>query len=136
MNIAKLLTPKCDVVYLNADDTVKTGMKLLRSSGFSSIPVISKDGMYAGSVSEGDFLWFITERNENRSVTELGGRPISEAVNAERNAPISITATSYELLQKALDQNFVPVVDDRGAFVGIVTRKTLINHLLSRMTEG
>ncbi|MBR2521355.1 MAG: CBS domain-containing protein [Oscillospiraceae bacterium] len=136
MNIAKLLTPKCDVVYINAEDTIKAGMQKLRSCGYSSIPVISKDGTYAGSVSEGDFLWYITDSNgKDLSVSALWDRPVSEAVNPGRNTPVSITASAYEVAQKALGQNFIPVIDDRGAFVGIVTRKTLIGYLLSHPAD-
>ena len=33
-----------------------------------------------------------------------------------------------ELLQLAMSQNFVPVVDDRGMFIGIVTRQDIMRY--------
>ncbi len=33
-----------------------------------------------------------------------------------------------ELVGRAVEQNFVPVVDDRGAFVGMVRRKSIIQE--------
>ena len=37
-----------------------------------------------------------------------------------------------ELLLKATDQNFVPVVDDKGAFIGIVTRRAIMRYCLEQ----
>jgi CBS domain-containing protein len=34
-----------------------------------------------------------------------------------------------ELLEQAMQQSFIPVVDDRGAFIGIVTRQTIMRKL-------
>ena len=33
-----------------------------------------------------------------------------------------------ELLNSAMNQNFIPVVDDLGNFIGIVTRKDIIRY--------
>ena len=33
-----------------------------------------------------------------------------------------------DLIDRALNQNFVPVVDDRGFFIGMVTRKDIIKY--------
>lgn len=63
MNIALCLTPKCNVTFLYSDTTLQQGMRKLRSSGFSAVPVITKDGLYAGSVSEGDLLWHLQVLN-------------------------------------------------------------------------
>ena len=37
-----------------------------------------------------------------------------------------------DLVDKALNQNFVPVVDDRGVFIGIVKRKAIIQFCYQR----
>ncbi len=42
---------------------------------------------------------------------------------------MTITATVEDLLERVLNQNFVPVVDDRNLFVGIITRSAVIKHL-------
>ena len=34
-----------------------------------------------------------------------------------------------DLISISLNQNFVPVVDDRGVFVGIVARRQIIRYL-------
>ena len=35
----------------------------------------------------------------------------------------------------ALEQNFVPVVDDRNSFIGIITRKAIMKYCLDKMAE-
>ena len=40
-----------------------------------------------------------------------------------------------ELLERAMEQSFVPVVDDRGAFMGIVTRQTILRRLTEPTAE-
>ncbi len=40
--------------------------------------------------------------------------------------PVHVNADLNDLVECAKTQNFVPVVDDRGIFIGIVTRKDLI----------
>ena len=39
---------------------------------------------------------------------------------------MSIRATFQEVMDLAMEQNFVPVVDDRNALCGIVTRRNLL----------
>ena len=61
MNIAFFLKPKISVAFLYNDYTVRQSLEKMRHYGYSAIPVINRDGKYAGTVSEGDFLWFIKD---------------------------------------------------------------------------
>ena len=49
-----------------------------------------------------------------------------EIAHRKDYVPVSVSTDMNDLLQKALDQNFVPVVDDRNTFIGIVTRKSIL----------
>ena len=40
-----------------------------------------------------------------------------------------------DLVSKSLDQNFVPVVDDRDIFIGIITRKNIIKYYYDKATN-
>ena len=42
------------------------------------------------------------------------------------NVPVSVTTDMAELVNRAVDQNFVPVVDDKGAFIGLITRRAIL----------
>ena len=129
MNIALCLTPKCNVTFLYSDTTLQQGMRKLRSSGFSAVPVITKDGLYAGSVSEGDLLWHLLgDRVTDNLTLDLSGKLVSDVLNTDRNPPVPITARMDDVLERSLKQNFIPAVDDRGVFIGIVTRKNIIDR--------
>lgn len=59
MNILFLLKPKCNVAYLNQSDTIRQGLEKMRHHGYTAIPVIDDNGIYVGTITEGDFLWNI-----------------------------------------------------------------------------
>ena len=40
-----------------------------------------------------------------------------------------------EMMMRAMDQNFIPVVDDRDYFIGIITRRDIMRYINSRLTE-
>ena len=45
-----------------------------------------------------------------------------------RMRPVSVSSTVEDLILLSMDQNFVPVIDDRGIFIGIVTRKDILAY--------
>ena len=129
MNIAYFLTPKGSVAYLYEDCTLRQGLEKLRHHGYSAIPVIRRDGSYVGVVREGDFLWQLmgSSGEEDISLRSLEQLQIRDIVHRDHPA-VSITVSMEELLSSAATQNFVPVVDDRGIFIGIVRRQAIIRY--------
>ncbi|MDY3929644.1 MAG: CBS domain-containing protein [Clostridia bacterium] len=132
MNVAFFLKPKNEVSYLLDDFSVRQGLEKMCFHGYTAIPVLDKDGHYLTTISEGDFLWYII-RGENTEenhveIKTVEGVKIRDIMKSDKNPPVKITATMEELFLKAMDQNFVPVVDDRGFFIGIVTRRDLIKY--------
>lgn len=122
MNIAYFIKPKSSTAYTYDTSTVRQGMERMRHHGFSAIPVLTKDGKYFGTVTEGNVLWFLCgDPAADAEKTKIG-----EIIRPDRTKPLNLFSTLEELLQKAMEMNFVPVVDDRGCFVGIVTRKDVI----------
>ena len=59
MNLMTLLKPKGEIEYLHKEDTLRQGLERMRIYGYTALPVIDEDGCYAGSVNEGDFLWYM-----------------------------------------------------------------------------
>ena len=41
-----------------------------------------------------------------------------------------------ELIERVKEHNFVPVVDDRDCFVGIILRRDILNYLLKFYNEN
>ncbi len=126
-NILFLLTPKAMVAFLYDHCSLRQGLEKMRFHGYTAIPVISKDGTYIGTVSEGDFLWHLVDSGvytmklqEEYSILNI--------IRSSWNPAIKIDTTMDELLLRVMDQNFVPVVDDREKFMGIITRKDVIKY--------
>lgn len=132
MNIAYFLLPKSRTAFLYDDYTVRQGLEKMRYHGYAAIPVISRSGKYVGTVSEGDFLWCLLSeeggRRATRSLKDLEKLRVRDILREETAPPVGITVSMEELLTSAMNQNFVPVVDDLENFIGIITRKDIIRY--------
>ena len=132
MNIAYFLLPKSRIAYLYDDFTFRQGLEKMRNRGYTAIPVITRDGRYAGTVSEGDFLWRLLSQEDARRplpMKELEDLRIRDIRNVDAYPPVRITVTMDALLESAMNQNFIPVIDDLDNFIGIVTRRDIISYL-------
>ena len=134
MNVITLLTPKAQVAYLYDDFTIRQGLEKLRIHGYTAIPVLNREGIYMGSVSEGDFLWSLLDNGDN-SLRAQEKLPLKSILRKDFHPAVSVQVTMEELLDQAMRQSFIPVVDDRGAFVGIVTRQNIIRRLTVPTTD-
>ncbi|GAE24518.1 inosine-5'-monophosphate dehydrogenase [Halalkalibacter wakoensis JCM 9140] len=45
-----------------------------------------------------------------------------------KNKPVRINSKMTDLLTLAISQNFIPVVDDHGIFIGIIRRREIIEY--------
>jgi len=131
MNIAFLLKPKSQVAYLVEGSSFRQGMEKLRRYGYTAIPVISRDGIYLGCISEGDFLWNVMSMG-SLETHDLEQAKIDDIISKDRTPPVHITANAEELFSRALEQNFIPVVDDRGVFMGIITRRAILSYCMEQ----
>ena len=133
MNVAFFLIPKSHVAYLIEGSSFRQGMEKLRRYGYTAIPVVANDGRYMGSISEGDFLWNVMSLG-SIAAEDLEDACIDQIVS-DRTPPVGVNTPVEELMDKLLDQNFVPVVDDRHMFVGIVTRRSVMAYLMDQRSE-
>lgn len=133
MNIAFFLIPKSHVAHLTEGSSFRQGMEKLHRYGYTAIPVVARDGRYMGSISEGDFLWNVMSMG-SVDPYELEEARIDDIVS-DRTPPVRVNTSVEELWERILDQNFVPVVDDRDIFVGIVTRRSVLAYLMNKSAE-
>ena len=127
MNILFYLTPKSDCAYLEESDSLRQALEKLEARRYTTIPLLSNNGSYIGTISEGDLLWSI----KNRFDLDLRKAEHVRITDIERRRdymPISINSKMEDLIDLALKQNFVPVADDNGSFIGIVTRQEIIKY--------
>ena len=126
-NILFFLLPKAMCAYLDEESTIRQAIEKMEAAGYSSIPILNRRGEYRGTLTEGDLLWalkylcFMDMRQ-----AEL--HRISEISRRKDNVPVRVTTSMHDLIDRASTQNFVPVVDDKDAFIGIVTRRSIIQY--------
>ena len=128
MNVAFFLIPKSQVVWLPMHATLGQAIAQLEQSGCTALPLLDDDERYAGTVTEGDILRELMRASEpnqlNSSATE---QVLLRQVQLRTNVrPVGIDAHMEELFGRAIEQNFVPVADSRGVFVGIVRRREIL----------
>ena len=131
MNILFFLTPKENVAHIDDKDTLRQALEKMEHRGYTAIPILTQDGKYIGTVTEGDLLWHLKSQSfpslkdmEDISVIDVERRRDNEAVN--------ISISMEGLVDKISNQNFVPVVDDNNVFIGIITRKDIILYLTNK----
>ena len=128
MNIAKFLTPKASSIYLLDSQTVRQGLEKFKYHGYTAIPVLTESGEFYGCVSEGDFLRHLLQTGTvDLKVHER--YKIREIMRQDFCPPLTIVASLEDVLEQIQKQNFVPIVDDRNCFCGIVTRRDVIKYL-------
>jgi CBS domain-containing protein len=127
MNVAFFLTPKDEVVWVAANATLADALALMEPHRHSAVPLLDEEGRYIGTLTEGDLLWYL--RRAERPWAEVAAAiRVSAIPRWMKNDPIDIGAEMEALLARAVVQSFVPVVDDRSVFVGMVRRKSIIEY--------
>lgn len=127
MNILFFLTPKDKTHFAVEDFTIRQTLEKLENSGYTSIPIVSKDGKYLKTITEGDLLRYI-KNEHNLTLKDAEKKSILE-VNIKKDVkPIYVYEDIEELIDLAMNQNFVPIIDDLNHFIGIVTRKSIISY--------
>ena len=127
MNIMFFLKPKVDLAYIYDDSTLRQALEKMRHYGYAAIPVINRDGGYAGTLREGDLLWTILD-NETYDNHARETFLVKDILKGRQNVPVNVNADIDDLLLMAMSQNFIPVTDDRGLFIGIVTRGDIMQY--------
>lgn len=135
MNILFFLKPKSEIAYLYDHFTLRQALEKMKHYGYTAIPVIDKEGRYVGTLSEGDLLWALVERDtaENPSREHV---QVKDIAKGRQIVPVNVNAEIEDLLLAAMNQNFVPVTDDRGLFIGIVTRKDILQHFYDKTHDA
>ncbi len=126
-SILFFLTPKAMCVYLYDDYTIRQALEKMETAGYTALPILSRNGEYRGTLTEGDLLWALKNMC-HMDMRQAEARRIMEISRRKDNIPVRITASMQDLIERASHQNSVPVVDDYGAFIGLVTRKSIIKY--------
>lgn len=127
MNLLFFLTPKAEVAYLEDDDTLRQALEKMEYHRYSSIPILNKAGEYVGTMTEGDLLWAI-KREGNLSVQAAENIPLMQIPRKKDYKCVHVETGMDDLVSAAMTQNFVPVIDGKNSFIGLVKRNSIIRY--------
>ena len=131
MNILFYLVPKSEVMYLYDDSSLRQAMEKMEYHKYSAVPIINRAGNYVGTLTEGDILWELKDRKLS-NLYEAEEIMLRHTNRKRDNEPVNVNCNIEDLVMTSMNQNFVPVIDDNGIFIGIVTRKSIIEYCYKR----
>ncbi|MFC0211594.1 CBS domain-containing protein [Paenibacillus chartarius] len=134
MQISDFLLPKDKVAYIASAATMLEAMEVLENCHYTAIPVIDEEGKYVGTLSEGDLFWKL-KQTPGLTFDNLNQVKVHEINRRIHNESVSIQAHLGDMLHLAADQNFVPVIDDNGTFIGIIRRRDIIEYYTTNITD-
>ena len=131
-NILFFLLPKAMCSYLYDDYTVRQALEKMEAAHLAALPILNRRGEYRGTLTEGDVLWAMKNMCY-MDMRQAEARRIMEIPRRRDNVPVRVTTSMQDLIERASTQNFVPVVDDKDAFIGIVTRRSIIKYCQEKL---
>ena len=135
MNILFFLTPKSSCAHLYNDESLREALERMELAGYTALPILDKKtGGYLGTLTEGDLLWAL-KKLCGMDFKAAEQHNIMEIERRRDNLPVTVSTDILDLMAKATEQNFVPVVDDRGIFIGLVTRKAIMQHYIATLVQ-
>ena len=134
MNILFFLRPKDEVAYIYDYHTLRQAMEIMEYHKYSSVPIINKDGKFVGTITEGDLLWGLKKQNV-LNLKDAESIAITKISRRQDYRPVKADSDMEDLVCRAMEQNFVPVVDDSDNFIGIITRKDIISYCYNKIKD-
>ncbi|MCB5907520.1 CBS domain-containing protein [Streptomyces pinistramenti] len=122
-SVADLMTP--DAVVVQRGTTFKEIMRLLDEYGISAVPVLDDDGRTVGVVSEADLLRRQTTKEGSSTAAAIMSSPA--VVARPEWSAVRAARTMEEKRIKRL-----PVIDDSGRLIGVISRRDLLQLFLRR----
>ncbi len=128
MNVFEIITPKELTFYLYVDTNIKEALDIFEVHKYSVLPIIDSEGSYITTISEGDILRYI------KNICEFDYYKAKETkvIDIERYRPyesLSQLGSFDDILNLIQSQNFIPIVDDRKKYIGIIRRKEILQYL-------
>lgn len=138
-----------EVITVREDDTVEKSANLLSTHDLSGLPVVDSEGYVIGIISEGDLIKHNTEVQVPAFLEILGGiiyldNPnkylddvkksmgnlvknvmTKDIISVSPNEEVEVAAAI--LVREKIKR--LPVLDEEGKLIGIVSRRDIMNHL-------
>jgi len=130
MNILRFLVPKSSVEYIFTDATVRQSLEKMRYHHYAAIPVLDNDGIYVGTLRHDDIYKYFQDNGRfDYKAAEKDG--VMKILDVDYSRPLLHSAPMEDMIEYVKEHNFVPVVDDRGCFIGIILRRDVLAFLFN-----
>lgn len=131
-SIISLLTPKKITFFLLNTSTIRQALEKFDAHKFSVVPLVDEEGHYVGTLSEGDILRYI--KNQTRfNLKQAENVLVKDIEHYRPYQSVKVDALISEVFALSLEQNFIPVVDDKDVYIGIIKRKEVIKYLSDKI---
>lgn len=128
MNILRFLIPKSSVEYIFSNDTVRQALEKMRYHRYVAIPVLDEDGKYVGTLRNDDIYKYFQD-NGSFDYRAAERDCLMKILDSGYSRPLYHSASMEDMIEYVKEHNFVPVVDDRGCFIGIILRRDVLTFL-------
>lgn len=153
MEVRNIMTE--EVITVSTGDSVETCAKLLQENNISGLPVLDEAGKVAGIVTEGDLIRRASRVKAPGYLEILGGLiylgspkkfvdELQRAMSLEAGQLMStnvIAVNPEETIEKAatlmIEKGIsrLPVLDEQGKLVGIISRRDIMRSLYSKSEQ-
>ena len=99
-----------------------------------TIPMLNRQGEYVGTITEGDLLWGM-KKYTNLNLKEAEHIFIHDFERKADYIAVAADSDMKDLISRAMNQNFVPVIDDQKKFTCIITRRSIIEYCYDKLNE-
>lgn len=130
--VSRIMTK--ELITLGVNDSLEDVKKLFDTHSFHHIPVVDKDGKLLGIVSKQDFLYFLhgfSDKSGDETGHALLNKTKVEKIMTTGLAKLEPTMHINVALEVFKENLFhaLPVVDDDGKLVGIITTYDIIRAI-------
>lgn len=133
MKAFDLIIPKNKVEFLYSDITVGDALRKIGKKKFAMVPVLERRSeRYLYSLSSSDILFELLKKGDIQACKD---EMLSEVTIDRLIVPCQKDTDLASIADLAISQNFVPIVDNNGAFLGIVTRRAILDYFISNSPE-
>lgn len=119
------LTPADKLAVIIDTHNMDHAKLLLSHMTYSRVPVVTEDNRFLGTVGLREIIQYQTEN-------DLSDEELQQDIALIINRDVVTVKEDYDLaevLRKLVDESFLPVLGEKGEFLGIITRKSILKAI-------
>ena len=119
------LTPADKLAVIIDSHNMDPAKLLLSHMSYSRVPVVTEDNRFVGTIGLNEIIQYQAEN-------ELTDEELQQDISLIAKRDVATVKEDYELadvLRKLIDESFLPVLGENDAFLGIITRKSILKAI-------